>query len=183
MYTSSQKFIFNIIGRFILFVLFFSAAFSCNDKKDNSTIHYPSEQYEYISLDTSKAIFKNTVYVPIYSHMYMINGTRPTLFAATLSIRSTDFSDSIYVTGVDYYNSNGQIIKKYIDKVLLLKPMHSSEFIVEESDTEGGAGAYFIIRWFALKSVNEPLIQAVMLSTVSSLGFSLKTEGIKLDKR
>ena len=86
------------------------------------------------------------------------------------------------MTKVDYYNSKGEIIKKYIDKVLLLKPMHSSEFIVEENDTEGGAGAYFIINWSALKPVNEPLIQAVMLSTVSSLGFSFKTEGIKLNK-
>ena len=182
MYTSPQKGIIKITGALTFFISFVSVMPSCNDKKNNPAIHYPTEQYEYTSLDTSKAIIKNVVYVPIYSHMYMVNGTRPTNFAATLSIRSTDFSDSIYVTKVDYYNSKGEIIKKYIDKVLLLKPMHSSEFIVEENDTEGGAGAYFIINWSALKYVNEPLIQAVMLSTVSSLGFSFKTEGIKLNK-
>ena len=182
MCTTPQKLVINIISIFILFIPFISVMLSCNIKKDNPAVHYPTEQYEYTSLDTSKAIIKNVVYVPIYSHMYMVNGTRPTNFAATLSIRSTDFSDSIYVTKVDYYNSKGEIIKKYIDKVLLLKPMHSSEFIVEENDIEGGAGAYFIINWSALKPVNEPLIQAVMLSTASSLGFSFKTEGIKLNK-
>jgi len=183
MYTSPQKLTITNIGIFILFIPFISVVLSCNLQKDNPAIHYPTEQYEYISLDTSTAIFKNMVYVPIYSHMYMVNGTRPTNFAATLSIRSTDFSDSIFMTKVDYYNSKGEIIKKYIDKVLLLKPMHSSEFIVEENDTEGGAGAYFIINWSALKPVNEPLIQAVMLSTFSNLGFSFKTEGIKLNKQ
>jgi hypothetical protein len=181
MYTSPRKLV-TIPDILVLFIPFVIAMFSCNLKKDNSAIHYPTERYEYVSIDTSKAIQKNIVYVPIYSHMYMINGTRPTLFAATLSIRSTDFSDSIFVTNVDYYNSNGRIIKKYIDKTLLLKPMHSSEFIVEESDTQGGAGAYFIINWLALKPVNEPLIQAIMLSTTSSLGFSFKTEGIKLNR-
>jgi hypothetical protein len=183
MSTSDSKVIINNIGALIIIISFMSVVLSCNDKKDKSAIHYPTEQYEYISIDTSRAISKNTVYVPVYSHMYMIDGTRPTPFAATLSIRSTDFLDSIYVFRVDYYNSKGEIIKKYIDKILLLKPMHSSEFIVEENDTEGGAGAYFIINWSASKPVNEPLIQAVMLSTVSSLGFSFKTEGIKLDKQ
>ena len=102
-------------------------------------------------------------------------------FSATLSIRSTDFSDNIYVTRIDHHNSKGEIIKKYIDKVLLLKPMHSYEFIVEEND-RSGAAAYFIINWFALKPVNDPLIQAIMLSTFTNLGFSFKTEGIKLNK-
>jgi hypothetical protein len=87
------------------------------------------------------------------------------------------------VSSVDYYNSRGEIIKKYTDSILLLKPMHSYEFIVEENDTKGGAGAYFIVNWSAIKPVNDPLIKAVMLSSISSLGFSFKTEGIKLKKQ
>ena len=156
---------------------------SCNEKKVDSMIQYPTEQYEYASLDTAKAKFNATVYVPIYSHSYMVNGKRPTDFAATLSIRSTDFKDSVFVSNIDYYNSKGELIKKYINKVLLLKPMHSSEFIVEETDRTGGAGAYFIVNWSSKNKVSEPLVQAIMLSTINSLGFSFKTDGIKIPPR
>ncbi|HWH62220.1 MAG TPA: DUF3124 domain-containing protein [Ginsengibacter sp.] len=164
----------------MLYFLFVCAVISCNNKKDDPAIHYPSEQYEYISIDTSKIAFKTSIYVPIYSHVYILDGTRPLNLAATLSIRSTDFSDSIFISKVDYYNSKGELIKKYLNKILLLKPMHSAAFVVVESNTEGGAGAYFIINWSAKKSISGPLIQAVMLGTALNSGFSFKTDGIKL---
>ena len=161
--------------------LFVCGLISCHNK-DNPVIHYPSEQYEYISIDTSKTTFRSTVYVPIYSHIYILNGTRPLNLAATLSVRSTDFSDSIFVFNVDYYNSKGQLVKKYLNKTLLLKPMHSAEFVVEEWNTEGGAGAYFIINSSTTKSKFNMLVQAVMVSQASSLGITFKTEGIILNQ-
>ena len=166
----------------ILYFLFVCAVISCNNKKDDPAIHYPSEQYEYISADTFKTTNKTTIYVPIYSHIYILNGTRPINLAATLSIRSTDFSDSIFILKVDYFNSKGQLIKKYLNKTLLLKPMHSAEFVVEEFNTEGGAGAYFIINCSGTKSENNLLVQAIMVSQTRSLGITFKTEGIILNQ-
>ncbi|WP_162944989.1 DUF3124 domain-containing protein [Flavisolibacter nicotianae] len=172
-------------GSFLLLAALLTSAIflSCNDKTPDHIAQYPTEEYEYTSLDTAKAKVHTTVYVPIYSHSYMVNGKRPTDFAATLSIRSTDFRDSIFVSNIDYYNSKGELIKKYINKVLLLKPMHSSEFIVEEADRAGGAGAYFIVNWSSKYGISEPLVQAIMLSTDGSLGFSFKTDGIKISPR
>jgi hypothetical protein len=113
--------------------------------------------------------------------VYILNGRSPLNLAATLSIRSTDLRDSIIISKVDYYNSKGQLVKKYLDKVLLLKPMHSAEFVVEEVNTEGGAGAYFLIHSSATKSRNYLLVQAIMVSQAGSLGVTFKTEGITLD--
>jgi Protein of unknown function (DUF3124) len=180
LFTSPHNLFCCTMFRFILYFLFVYAVISCNNKKGDSTIHYPSEQYEYISIDTSKTTFKNAIYVPVYSHVYIINGTRPFNLAATLSIRSIDFSDSIFVTKVDYYNSKGKLIKKYLDKTLLLKPLHSAEFIVEESNTEGGAGAFFLIHYSASKPVNDLVVQAIMVSQASNVVISFKTDGIIL---
>lgn len=69
---------------------------ACDERKEERIIQYPTEQYEYAMPDTAKTKVHTTVYVPIYSHSYMVNGKRPTDFAATLSLRSTDFRDSIF---------------------------------------------------------------------------------------
>ena len=147
--------------------------------KEEEKVNYPSRQYEYVKGDTTGHAIHQSVYVPIYSHIYDKDGTHVLNLTATLSIRSTDFSDSLFVSKVDYYGSNGQLIKKYIDKTLLIKPMSSVEFIVEHSETEGGAGANFVIEWSAKNPV-EPIIQAVMVSTYYSAGISFVTNGIPM---
>ena len=60
--------------------------------------------------------------------------------------------------------------------------MHSAEFIVEEKNTEGGAGAHFIINTAGAKAADNLLVQAIMVSQESSLGITFKTEGIKLNE-
>jgi len=145
-----------------------------------STIYYPSKEYEYVTIDSLKLLPKQMVYVPIYSHIYILTGKRISQITATLSIRSTNFSDSLYVSKVDYYSSQGKLIKRYLSKLLLLKPMHSVEFVVEENEAEGGAGANFIVEYSSLKPFNPPLIQAVMISMTNSSGLSFTTDGVPL---
>jgi hypothetical protein len=150
--------------------------FSCQNKKSEK-VHYPSQTYEYSKADVSQLPVHQTVYVPVYSHIYDKDGTTIINLTATLSIRSTDFTDSIYVTKADYYGSDGKLIKKYLDSTLLVKPMNSVEFIVEHSETAGGAGANFMVEWHAKNAVT-PVIQAVMLSTLYSAGISFVVNGV-----
>ncbi len=55
-----------------------------------------------------------TIYVPAYSHIYTGNKESPSLLAVTLSIRNTDPSHLIKVLSVDYYETQGTLLKKYI---------------------------------------------------------------------
>ena len=93
-----------------------------------------------------------------------------------------NFRESIYITKVDYYNSQGKVIKKYIDSTLLLKPMQSVEFVVGITDNEGGAGANFIVEWGTIKAENVPLIQGLMMENYDGGGLSFLTEGITLEQ-
>ncbi len=156
--------------------------FACKDGQYNTKVHFPSEQYHYVQLDTSRLPASNLVYVPIYSHIYMQNGTRATNLAATLSVRSMNFNDSIYISKVDYYSSQGTLLKAYLDSAVLLKPMNSVEFVVEEQEAEGGAGANFIVEWRAADTTLAPLVQAVMLGTYNNMGISFTTDGVKTGK-
>ena len=66
-----------------------------------------------------------TVYVPVYSHVFHTDKERPFDLTATLSIRSADFAHPIKIVSVDYYDSNGKRLKSYLDKPVKLAPMAS----------------------------------------------------------
>jgi hypothetical protein len=167
--------------QFIVIVIAAAIITGCKEKYEEK-IHYPSNSYEYIKIDTAHFVVQQTVYVPIYSHIYIKDGKNVKNLTATLSVRSTNFSDSIFITSVDYYGSHGKLIKKYLDSTLLLKPINSVEFIVEEEESEGGAGANFIVEWRAKKVINPPLIQAVMLGTYYNIGISFAVDGVPIPK-
>src|SRR3954466_3766779 len=120
--------------------------FACKDDKSQK-VYLPSQVYHYIKIDTTDLINKHSVYVPVYSHIYSETGESAIDLTATLSIRNTSYTDSFYVTDVIYYGSQGEVVKRYIDSSLLVKPMTSIEFVVEGTESKGGAGANFVVNW------------------------------------
>ncbi|MBE9092910.1 DUF3124 domain-containing protein [Tychonema sp. LEGE 07203] len=126
-----------------------------------------------VTLDRAKVVMGQTLYVPIYSHIYHYNNQdRVMNLSATLSIRNTDLTNSIIITSVRYYDTDGQLIGQQIKSPLELKPLASTEFFIAADDTRGGSGANFIVEWVAEKIVYEPVIEAIMISTSSSQGIS-----------
>ena len=117
------------------------------------------------------------VYVPVYSHIYIGNNERPYYLAATLSIRNTSFKDVLVLTSVEYLDSDGNLLKNYVEKPVTVKAMGSIRFVVKEADTAGGSGAKFIVRWNSGNPVSYPLIESVMISTTHSQGISFTSRG------
>ena len=123
-------------------------------------------------------LFKGqTVYVPVYSHIYSGDREQPFYLAATLSIRNTDTAHSITITAVDYYDSEGKFLKHYLEKAFSLNAMATKRYVVPESDKSGGSGAKFIIKWQSDRPVTEPLIESVMISTKTQQGISFTSRG------
>ena len=118
-----------------------------------------------------------TVYVPIYSHIYSGLKGNPFNLAATLSIRNTDLKHSITLVSVKFYDSEGKLVKEYLDNPAELKAMASTRFILTEGDTTGGSGANFLVKWQSRSKVNPPLIEGVMIGTRSGQGISFVSRG------
>ena len=118
-----------------------------------------------------------TLYVPVYSHIYSGDRERPTYLAATVSIRNTDPVHAIQLEVVDYFGSEGNLIRRYLENPITLKPMASTRYVVSESDKAGGSGANFIIRWKSDQPVNPPIAEGIMISTASQLGISFTSRG------
>lgn len=133
--------------------------------------------------EASGPTVRRTVYVPVYSHIFFRDERTTIQLAATLSIRNTDSKERITVTSVRYYDTEGRLQRRYVEKPLRLGPMASTDFVVEEEDTTGGSGANFIVEWEAERPVTEPVIEAVMISTRAGLGISFTSVGRVLERR
>lgn len=123
------------------------------------------------------------VYVPVYSHVYHGDREHPILLAVTVSIRNTDPGHPITLTQADYYDSEGRLIRSYLPQPLTLKPLASTRFVVRESDTKGGPGAHFLVRWQAAAEVNAPIVESIMLGTAIQQGISFNSRGVPIRPR
>jgi hypothetical protein len=116
--------------------------------------------------------YGQTVYVPVYSHILFGNRAATFDLAATLSIRNIDPAHSIVVTSVDYYDTDGRLLKKRIERPVVLKPLASTDVFVPESDTSGGFGASFIVHWKSENPVVPAVVECVMIGVRSGQGIS-----------
>lgn len=122
------------------------------------------------------------VYVPDYSHIY--HGGDRTRFplTTTLSVRNTDPGRSITITSVRYYDTDGQLTRRFLKQALRLEPLGTAEFVLAEHDISGGTGANFIVEWTTSRSVSRPVIEAVMIGTRSGQGISFTSRGQPIER-
>jgi len=112
------------------------------------------------------------LYVPVYSHIYIGDRERPFNLAVTVSIRNTDPRSGLRLVSVDYYDTEGKLLRHYLEAPKDLGPLASVRFVVAEKDVQGGSGANFLVRWEATAPVNPPVVEAVMIGAQSGQGIS-----------
>ena len=121
------------------------------------------------------------VYVPIYSHIYSGVKARPFDLAAILSIRNTNLKSAINLVSVKYFDTEGKLIKNYLEAPIKLNALASTRYIIVEDDKAGGSGANFIVIWKSEKPVNPPIIEGVMIGTHSGQGISFVSRGREIE--
>jgi len=120
---------------------------------------------------------KQTVYVPVYSNVYSGPRKRPLQLEANLSIRNADPSAALRITAIDYYDTAGKLVRRYLERPQLLGPLASTDVHIEEKDVSGGFGANFIVRWEADRIINAPVIECVMIGASGGQGISFVSPG------
>lgn len=125
-------------------------------------------------------ICRPSIYVPAFSHIYVENG-QGTLLTITLSVRNTSPSNELVLDAVEYFNTAGELVKGYFSEPVLIGPLQTAEFLVGESETEGGSGANFLIRWRSPPGIAPPMTQAVMVGKTGAgiISFSSMGESVQ----
>ena len=129
-----------------------------------------------VPYDSEDMAAGQTVYVPVYSHVYQDTKRRPFDLVCTLSVRNTDLERPIRVVSIRYFNSRGKLLRSYLDRPLEIAPLASADFVADQHD-ENGSATSFVVEWVAETEVHEPVIEAVMISTKLSQGISLTSPG------
>jgi hypothetical protein len=115
------------------------------------------------------------LYVPAYSHIYIRDAQRSMNLATTLSIRNTSPDRPLVLSTIDYYDSNGEHVRAYVDTARVLGPLASTYVVVETDDIRGGVGANFILRWHAERPISPPVVETVMITGANTQGISFRS--------
>ena len=118
-----------------------------------------------------------TVYVPIYSNLFIGSAKEKFQLSALLSVRNTDPKYTITIMKADYYDTDGRKIKSHIYQPVQLEPLASKYYFVEPQDTRGGEGANYLVTWRAEQDVNQPIVEAVMLNVYNRQGVVFRCPG------
>ncbi len=121
-----------------------------------------------------------SVYVPLYSGLYVGGQRSLTNLSATLSLRNTSADQTLVVTSVTYFNGNGEAVLELFDMPHALAPMATAEFYIDQSGMDGGPVAGVVVKWGAETSIAPPLIEAVIVGNygVKSISFVSRGESL-----
>ncbi len=165
----------------IFYILFMISLLpSCQGEKEETHVN----KTDWVERKTAVTDFDDLIqgrsYLPAYSHIYHRYDNHTFDLTITVSIRNISTNDSVYILKADYYNTQGDKIREYLDHPVYLKPMETVEIIIAESDKEGGSGANFLFDWAVNNPENPPLFEAVMISTYGQQGLSFSTRGVQV---
>jgi hypothetical protein len=163
--------------RFLLIVAIAAIVCSCQPTASNPS-SYPESRFKAVVVEADKVVAGQTVYVPVYSHIYQRNVNNPVMqLSATLSVRNTDLNDPLTLSSVRYYDSNGEFIRDCLETPIEIPPLATADYLIETEDDTGGIGANFIVEWVSETETAEPIIEALMITTTGNQGISFISPG------
>lgn len=140
--------------------------------KKNSNQNY----FQVANKKVDATLERKKYYLPVYSHMY-ISSENYIKLNISLSIRNTDLSEDLYIERIDYYNTEGKLVKNYIPQPHILKPMGTVDFSVELNDMSGGNGAKFLVTFATKSTMSKPIIQGIMSNIIGNNQVVFTTDG------
>jgi len=120
---------------------------------------------------------RGVIYVPAHSSVYWGFDKVASEMAITLYIRNLDQKRGIVVHSAKYFDSNGQLVRNYVEQPGVLGPMATADYVIQRMDTSGGTGASFLVEWSGASDGEAPMVEAVMLGQHGNLGISFASVG------
>jgi hypothetical protein len=121
------------------------------------------------------------VFVPAYAEIFYGSAEDTLPLTTTLAIHNSDLTRAIVVSSVRYYNTEGKLVREYVETPIELAAMATHAIVIAPQEGSGW-GANFIVEWAAQEAVYEPIIEAVMVSRQGTEGVSFISPGRVIDE-
>jgi len=120
---------------------------------------------------------KGRLYVPAYSSLRTGSGRARLDFAVTLSIQNPSEVRPLVIERIDYFDTAGKLVEKFLAKPVAIKPQGTIEVFITKDDVRGGGGANFVVGWAADGPITEPVAETVMISSIGNFSYSFVSQG------
>ena len=162
------------LSRIILILLICFIA-ACSSQLSTST--QPNTTLPITDSADLNIVTGQVVFVPAYSQVtFPVNGSTNRL-AVTLAIHNTDLEHPIVIQSVRYYDTEGSLVREFVESPAILNAMATTGFVVDGREADVGWGANFVVEWVAEQPVYEPVIEALMYSDGGLEGYSFISTG------
>jgi hypothetical protein len=167
--------------RTILIGLFILNLFGCSKKPKSILPQAAHTKFDSNTMlvkenNSMKKVRGQALYLPIYSNIPYLGHNRKFDLSAFVAIHNTDFSQTMKITKVLFFDNEGKLVSNYLHNDTILQPLGAINFFVPERD-QSGTGANFIVEWVSDTLINEPLIESVMIGLTSGQGVSFLSTG------
>lgn len=135
-----------------------------------------------ISSEDLEIVTGQTLYVPAYSEIFNADNTTTYDLTVMLSVRNTDFDAPIIIESIEYYDTDGNLVKEFVENPIELAPMATTDVVIDRLNDKGGTGANFIVVWGAEEPVHEPVVESLMTSTSQQQGLSFLSQARVLEE-
>ena len=173
----------NLISKLPNYILLFLIPFlfiACEQKSEPSIETSTDWVKREASLDAKDSLELGKTYLSIYSQIYSFSEHKTHNLTALVSLRNTSDQDTIFILKAEYYGTNGNSIRKYLENPIYISPLETLEIVIDEVDVSGGTGSNFIFEWNVPRNCSEPLFEAIMSSTLGQQGLSFTTQGVRI---
>ena len=164
---------FLFIGLVLIFV-------GCENREKEIKFEAIDWEERTIELNFNDNYQSGSSYLSVYSEIFDHSDEMKHYLTATVSIRNTSLTDTLYILSADFYNTKGEIIRSYVRNPVFVRPLETIEIVIPRLDRKGGSGANFIFDWAIRQNRHEPIFEAVMVWTTGNQGISFVTQGKKL---
>jgi hypothetical protein len=120
---------------------------------------------------------KGATYVPVYSSIRFGSGKTSLDLAVTLSIHNASETSVLMLERIDYFDTAGSLVERYLPKPIALRPFATVEVFVPKEDLRGGSGANFYVVWATADTAPEPILETVMIGAVGNTSYSFVSQG------
>ncbi len=122
-----------------------------------------------------KLIKGQTLCVPCYTSA---SSTQQVVsLKANLMVHNADPNNQINLVRLEYYDANGKMVSKYLQKPIKLNPLAATRLVLAEPVKGDISSGNLIVQWQADKKVIEPVINCVLLGSAGTHGYSVTTQG------